>query len=420
MDRATPEKHSLLVSYLLMGALLVALTASFFYEWAWSAESWFRIGFSGGTNPGYSPGPLIPAMVLLMLSTRLRRLPPTPGIAQRDWFNAAFERVLWPVMTAAVNLWHRFMGPSTSHEAEKAQAYKYRALGVWTIWVVLAVGLALSMHYGKSGSAATVGLGYFLLEQFGLVLLFLHIVIFSAAVFYVAWRIFCAGQQSGAIAAPRANQVVGMVLVLFFLIFHFAAVRGQQERISIVSFLGCLMGLLWFFYGWRVARLFIFPLVFMIFTLPMEWVEDKFGLPAQIFATKHSVNIMRFLGVKVEMIGSTAFNVLKGETSIDFNVAAPCSGLKSLVALLAISATYGYMTQKTVPKIVIIMLCAPLIAIVANIVRLVTVGVVAQFSGRGNAMWVHDHAFPIYILAILLLMLADKAINSKWLRIEDF
>ena len=129
---------------------------------------------------------------------------------------------------------------------------------------------------------------------------------------------------------------------------------------------------------------------------------------------------MRFLGVNVEIIGLTSFKILKGATPIDFSIAAPCSGLKSLVALTAISATYGYVTQKTTFKMLIIMACGPALAIITNIIRLVAVGVTAHFIDRGAAMWVHDHALPIYILAILFLMLIDKLINSKWLRIEDF
>jgi exosortase len=191
-------------------------------------------------------------------------------------------------------------------------------------------------------------------------------------------------------------------------------------RLSIVAFLGCVIALVWYFYGWRAARVVIFPLAFMIFTLPMEWVEDKFGLPAQIFATKHSVAIMRFLGIHIQMMARTGIKILGRAGPVDFSVAAPCSGLKSLVALTAISATYGYVTQKSFGKMVAIMACGPIIAVISNIIRLVAVGVTAQYWGRGPAMAVHDHALPIYILGILLLMAVDKLINSKWLKIEDF
>ena len=246
-------------------------------------------------------------------------------------------------------------------------------------------------------------------------------VVFGAAVFYAAWRASWVVGEANPAPARWTSYGGGLALLAFFLLLHFAAVRGGEfPQISMVSFLGSLVALFWYFYGWRVARLFIFPLAFMIFTLPMEWIEDRFGLPAQMFATKHSVSIMGFLGIEVEMIGQTSFKVIKAGMPIDFNVAAPCSGLKSLVALTAISATYGYLTQKTVPKMIIIMACGPFIAILTNLVRLVAVGVVAQFWGQKWAMEVHDRALPIYILGILLLMAIDKVINSKWLRIEDF
>ncbi len=411
MDRVATDRQAQLGNYLLLGVLLAALTASFFDAWAYSSVWWFRVGARGANNTSYSPGPLIPVMVLLMLSKRLRDIRDGSGTPKKDWFKAAFEAVLWPVVTRIVEAWHRLRNISSTPEARREQAYKYRAYAVWAVWAVLAAGLAASLNYRFKHA---------ILQPTGDVLLFVHVVVLSAAVFYVAWRIFHSDEQMRTAASGRAGQVAGCALLLFFLVVHFAAVRGQLYRISVMAFLGCLLALLWFFYGWRVARIFLFPLAFMVFTLPMEWIEDRFGLPAQMFATRHSVNIMAFLGLKVNLIGKTSFEVLKGGTSIDFSVDAPCSGLKSLVALTAISATYGYMTQKTVPKMIIIMACGPLIAVLTNIIRLVTVGAVAQFWGRSPAMAVHDHALPIYILAILLLMAIDKLINSKWLKIEDF
>ncbi len=418
MNGVTPSRQpQLLLSYLLLGVLLTALAVSFYRAWDWSSESWFRIGLAGGTNAGYSPGPLIPVLVLFMIGTRLRRLPPTPEIAKQDWFNAAFEAILWPAMTGVIRVWHRIRNISMSPEAQKAKAYEYRTYGVWVVWGILAAALALSLHLASYSKYAR---WHFMAKPVAPALLFLHVVIFSAAIFYVAWRIFHADEKARALSVRWTSQAAGIALLLFFLLFHFAAIRGDMLRLSIVSFLGCLVGLIWLFYGWRVARIFLFPLAFMIFTLPMEWIEDRLGLPAQIFATKSSVNIMDFLGVKVAMIGKTSFEILRESKSVDFSVAAPCSGLKSLVALTAISATYAYMTQKTMPKMVAIMLCGPFIAVLTNIVRLVAVGVTAQFWGRGPAMAVHDRALPIYILGILLLMAIDKLVNSKWLRIEDF
>jgi exosortase len=410
VNGTTTDTRTPLVSYLLLGVLIVALTVSFWNAWFWSARVWFPVAPRGNTT--YSPGPLIPVLVLLMLSSRLAKLPGSPEIAKRDLFHKAFEALVLPAMTAVVRLWHQVRSISMSPERRRAEAYTHRAIAVWIIWGILAVAFALASAYFRQVPA---------LGLVRLPLLFLHVVIFSAAVFYVAWRASCVEAGAGAAPAGWTSYAGGLALLVFFLLLHFAAVRGGEfPQISMVSFLGCLVAFFWYFYGWRVARLFVFPLAFMIFTLPMEWIEDRFGLPAQMFATKHSVGIMTFLGLKVQMIGKTSFLIIKDGMQMDFDVAAPCSGLKSLVALTAISATYGYLTQKNTTKMIVIMACGPFIAILANLVRLVAVGVVAQFWGREWAMEVHDRALPIYILAILLLLVIDKAINSKWLKIEDF
>jgi exosortase len=419
MDDVTSDSRKPLANILILGVLLAALAASFYGAWWWSSRSWFSLRpFAGGSNPAYSPGPLIPVMVFLMFSTHLRRLKPTPGIARQDLFLAAFQRLLLPVMIAVAKGWNSLVRGVQKGPAElRADAWKYRLVGVWVAWGILAGLLALTLPYSQHAGA---GVQHMTMELSGLALLFVHVIVFSAAVLYVGWRTYHADEKGHARGQGISSQIVGLGLLVFFLLFHFVAIRGDMPRLSVMAFLGCIIALVWYFYGWRAARVVIFPLAFMIFMLPMEWVEDKFGLPAQIFATKHSVAIMRFLGLKVQATGMTAMSILRQSGPIDFNVAAPCSGLKSLVALTAISATYGYVTQKSLGKMLAIMACGPLIAIVSNIIRLVAVGVAAQFWGRGPAMTVHDHALPIYILGILLLMAIDKLINSKWLKIEDF
>lgn len=402
-------------SYLLLGLLLVLLTVSFFQAWYWCSESWVRFGLEG--NAGYSPGPLIPVLVFLMLSARLRRFPPTPQIAHQDVFHKAYMRLLHPIVVRVVGLWNQLRGVKSEGEELEKAAYGKRSLGVWAAWIALAALTTASLYYGRH---AGYGMTYEILRPIGFVLLFVNIVIFGAAFTYVAWRRLHTDDKALTASRSPVNVAVGAFLLTLSLLIHFSAIRGAMPQLSIIAFMASLGSLIWLFYGWRVARFFIFPLAFMVLALPMDWVEAKFGLPAQVFATKHSVAIMEFIGLKIQMVGKTTFNVIKGGEPIEFNIAAPCSGLKSFVALTAISATYGYVTQKTTAKILIIMACGPILAIITNIIRLVVVGATAQTINRAWAMWVHDHALPIYILAILFLMLIDKLVNAKWLRIEDF
>jgi exosortase len=386
---------------------------SFYAPWYRCSVSWF----GGGDNSRYSPGPLVPILVLLMLSARLRRLGPARNADGEDAFHAGYMKVVHPVAVRAVTLWHRVLGTIRDDEEVRKTAYDRRGIVVWAGWLLVAVVTAVALKYGRY---AAYGDPRFYLKYPGFVLFFIEITLFGAAVTYVAWRIYRADETAQAAARSPVHVIAGAVVVAVALVAHFGAIRGLMWQLSIIAFMGCLVGLLWLFYGWRVVRALIFPLAFMVLTLPMDWVEAQIGLPAQIFATKYSVAIMQFLGLKVEMIGRTAFDIIKAGQHVDFKVDAPCSGLKSLVALTAISATYGYMTQKTTLKVIVVMACGPFLAIITNIIRLVAVGLTAQFFGRAQAMWVHDHALPIYILAILFLMVIDKLLNSKWLRIEDF
>jgi exosortase len=413
MDSAVQNKRPDLASYALLGVLLAMLTASFYPEWYRCSESWFF----GGSNALYSPGPLVPILVLLMLSARLRRLKPTPELGSEDLFHTAYMRVVHPVVVRAVSLWYSFRGVHKNGEEIGQLAYDKRAIAAWAVWLAGAGAAAAALYYGRQAALGDPGR---VLKSISHVLFAVQITLFGAAVAYVGWRLCRADEKAQRSARSPVQAILGALVLVLALGAHFGGVRGTMWQLSIIAFTGCLIGLVWMFHGWRVVRVLIFPLAFMVLTLPMHWVEAQIGLPAQIFATKYSVAVMRFLGLNVEIIGRTAFDVIRAGEHINFDVDAPCSGLKSLVALTAVSATYGYLTQKTTLKMLIVMACGPFLAIITNIARLVAVGVTAHLFTRSSAMWVHDHALPIYVLAVLLLMLIDKLLNSKWLKIEDF
>jgi len=100
-----------------------------------------------------------------------------------------------------------------------------------------------------------------------------------------------------------------------------------------------------------------------------------------------------------------------GKFSLD--VADPCSGIKSIFAILALSAAYAFFTQKTVLRALVLIASGVPLAVVANIIRLSTIGIVAEFFGQARAMQVfHDMSgfitFPIAIL--VLIPLGEKVI----------
>jgi exosortase len=238
-------------------------------------------------------------------------------------------------------------------------------------------------------------------------------------------------------ADVRDRGSLGMLAIIFALILHFLGVRGDQDRVSILSYLMLMFGLTWFVFGRTIAKKLLFPYAILFFMMPMEFLDDYIGGPLRIHATNISVWIMQkfslIINMEVIQLG-TKFTV----DGKPFDVAPACSGLRSLIALTIIGGSYAYISQPTILRKWLLGFCAVPIALFTNIIRLVLVGLICHFFGSERALWFHDNAIVLYILAIIVFFSLDKVFDRiaqsrwlnvfleflkamfKWLKVKDF
>ena len=96
-----------------------------------------------------------------------------------------------------------------------------------------------------------------------------------------------------------------------------------------------------------------------------------------------------------------------------FNVADPCSGLRSLVVMVALAAPYAYFTQQSlVKKWVLFGMSVPL-AVIGNSLRIVTVAIVAEIWGSEFALKIwHDFSgFLLFAISAFLMVSVGAFIN---------
>jgi exosortase/archaeosortase family protein len=83
-------------------------------------------------------------------------------------------------------------------------------------------------------------------------------------------------------------------------------------------------------------------------------------------------------------------NLIDPTGHYQYDVAAPCSGIRSLIATLGLSLVYGVLSFKTWWKRGVLIASAVPLAVIGNAVRLLTIVIAAEIGGQewGNA--VHD------------------------------
>lgn len=203
-----------------------------------------------------------------------------------------------------------------------------------------------------------------------------------------------------------------LVAALPFLFLGFIGVRGVQVRFSIVSIVGLCLTIAWGFYGRETVRRVAFPILFLLFLIPLSNFLDVITVHLRLFATSVAFGILRGVGSEVVRTG-TSLAAADGSFAID--VAAPCSGLRSIFALMALTAGYAYFNQPTwLRRGLLFALSVPL-AILGNILRILTICLVAEYASTDFATgFYHDYSgYVVFIVAIALMVASGEGIS--WL-----
>jgi len=223
-------------------------------------------------------------------------------------------------------------------------------------------------------------------------------------------------------SVPRYVSKAGLAVVVIALLIHWLGAKSQQPRASLFGLLVLFWGIPFYFYGWPMAKLLVFPCAYLIFCIPLNFL-DSLTFPLRIFSTVISTALLNGLGIAAERSGSAIYSTAAG--GFNFDVADPCSGIRSLLAMTALTAAYAYATQKTVLKKWILFICSIPLAIIGNIARITTVALIAEAFGQKVATGLyHDYSsyifFPVAIGLMVgvgsLLNLDFKKVWIQWKR----
>ena len=181
--------------------------------------------------------------------------------------------------------------------------------------------------------------------------------------------------------------------------------------------LGSLLLLIWgtpyLLFGAVVARLLVFPCAYLAFCIPLSFL-DSLTFPLRLMASHAATVMLNGLGIAAINQGTA----IRSTAGVGFNleVADPCSGLRSLLAMAAVTALYAYLSQRTtVRQWLLFAACVPL-AVCGNIIRILSVAIVAHVAGQDRATgYYHDYSsFVFFATAIVLMMGLGSLLNRQW------
>jgi len=202
-----------------------------------------------------------------------------------------------------------------------------------------------------------------------------------------------------------------LVALLAGLAIHALGFAAQQTRISIVGFLMCTWGLLRLAGGVRWGRAGMFPLAFLLFAIPLNLL-DSIGFWLRVWVVNASATIAHTVGIGVLKSGT---QLTAPDGTYNYDVAAACSGIRSLTAMTALSLLAGYINFGSWQRrVAVLLLCFPLVY-VGNVARIVAIVVAARIGGPKWGDVAHEvMGYGIFAIVLSGVLLGIQLIRRWW------
>ncbi|HUO07325.1 MAG TPA: exosortase/archaeosortase family protein [Phycisphaerae bacterium] len=212
--------------------------------------------------------------------------------------------------------------------------------------------------------------------------------------------------------STRGSRALALVMLVGALLIHLASMYARVIFVS--GFMMIPVGAAFVLYlgGWVMLGRLWFPVAFLAFMVPLpDLTIYNLNFHLKIFAAEASTAIVNALGVPAYLKGSDIF--LAGGKQL--TVEDACSGLRSLISLVAFAALFTYACRLRGYKRLLLLLSAVPIAVAANVVRIAVLTLVAnQYSvalatpgGR-----VHDvMGFVVFVIAFCIMFVLEGLLD---------
>jgi len=209
---------------------------------------------------------------------------------------------------------------------------------------------------------------------------------------YILWR-----ERSRWSAVPQRAHNFGLSIILFAVALLILGTLGAELFTTRISLVFLLAGFIVFLKGWRALACVGVPLTYLFFMVPLPAiVYYQLTFPLQLWASRLGANCLVALGIHTIREGNLL--ILPNCT---LEVVEACSGVRSLLSLLAAVVAYGYLAERSIWKRSVLALSTVPMAIVSNGFRLVATGVLSFFFGLGV-----DSGVVHFLLGMFFFVLA--------------
>jgi exosortase len=201
----------------------------------------------------------------------------------------------------------------------------------------------------------------------------------------------------------------GFAIMLFAIGLRVLGMLGAELFLTRLSLLVLISGMVLFLAGSQALRWMAFPLGYLLFMIPLPAIAYyQLTFPLQLLASRLGAGGLVALGIHTVREGNLL--ILPNCT---LNVVEACSGIRSLLSLLAAVVAFAYLAEPSKWKRGALAIASIPIAITTNGLRLVATGVLSYFfKPTVDSGVVHlALGLGLFVLAFLSIVLIHKLLR---------
>jgi len=210
---------------------------------------------------------------------------------------------------------------------------------------------------------------------------------------------------------------LGAILASIGIRYQLFFVYGR-EQFALYSLITVIAGLVMMFGGTKMLSWTWPGILLLLLAIPFSSKMEFYSFRVlQEISTTCSVFTLETIGANVTNEGNS-IELFSGGEELKLNVAEACAGFRSMLLLMAITLSWAFLVESDLWIKIVIVASAPLIALAANVVRIVFQCFAYMISADGGHYF-HDYFAGFVVLPVMVGLLYLEYAILKNLVIDD-
>jgi exosortase len=189
----------------------------------------------------------------------------------------------------------------------------------------------------------------------------------------------------------------GILILAAALALHLMGYVVQQPFLSVVALFAGIYGLMGMAWGRAWLRHSSYPFLLFIFSIPLASHLNFILFPLRQLVTWLVEMFAHLLGIEIIRNGT---QLMDPSGNFQYEVAAACGGMRSLVAIFLLATVYAFGVFRAPGQRIFLMALGVPFAVLGNFVRLSCIILAAEMGGQEWGNYVHEGG-PLGLISLL-------------------